>query len=87
MSKRKHKRFYSGSYIQSPSNPFENFLILDFVHSKSTRVHHLTKHPLPNVYNSSYIKKTTTPCTTSLQPEDTLTQFFSLSDSNQSYKP
>jgi len=90
--KRKHKRFYRGlvllTNIQSPSNPLEIFLILDFVHPKSTFVHHLTKHPLLNVYNSSYTKKTTTSCTTSLlYQEDALVQFFSLSDYNQSYKP
>ena len=89
--KRKHKRFCPGSvlltYIQFPSNPLEIFLILDFVYPKSTSVHHLTNHPLPNAYNSSYTKKTTTPCTTSLQPEDALVQSFSLSNYNQSYKP
>ena len=31
--------------------------------------------------------KKTTPCTTSLPPEDALVQFFSMSNYNQSYKP
>ena len=78
LCKRKHKRFYPSSvlvtYIQSLSNPLEIFLILDFVHPKSTPVHHWTKHPLPHLYNSSYTKKTITSCTISLQPEDTLVQ-------------
>ena len=72
---------------QSPSNALEIFLILDFVHPKPTPCTLLDKSPLPNVYNSSYTKKTTTPFTTSLQPEDALVQSFSLSNYTQSYKP
>jgi len=75
---------YPGSilltYIQSPSHPLEIFLILDFVHPKLTPCTPLDKSPFPNVYNSSYTKKITTPCTTSLQPEVTFVQSFSLSD-------
>ena len=69
------------------SNPLEIFLFLDFVHPKPTLSTPLDKFPLPNVYNSSYTKKTTTPRTTSLQPKDAVVQSFFLSNYNQSYKP
>ena len=61
------QEIYPGSvlvtYVQSPSKPLEIFLFVIWIHPKPTPVHHLTKHPLPNMYNSSYTKKTTTPCT------------------------
>ena len=71
----------------APSNLLEIFLILDFVHPKLTPCTPFDKSLLPNVYNSSYNQEEPTPCTTSLQPEDTLVQSFSLSEYNQSYKP
>jgi len=84
------------TYVQSPSNPLEIlqaiclrfFFFLIWIHPKPIPVHHLRKHPLSNVYNSSYTKKITTPCTTSLlHQEDALVQYLSLSDYNQSYRP
>ena len=74
-----------------PSSPHATrlkfFLSLILYTQNQHLVHHLA-NSLCQMYTTLLTtKKTTTPCTTSRQPEDALIQSFSLSDYNQSYKP
>ena len=64
-----------------PKQPAWDFPYPWFYTPKTNTCTPLDKSFLPNVYNSSYTKKITTSCTTSLL------QSFSLSNYNQSYKP
>ena len=81
------QEIYLGSilvtYIQSPSHPLEIFLYpLTLYTQNQYLAHHLT-NPLCQMCTTILTtKKTTTPCTNSLQPEDALVQYSSLSDYN-----
>ena len=89
--KHKHERFYPVSilvtYVQSPNNPLQIFLILILIHPKINFLYTTWQITFgKSVQLFSAPRRRQLLYTSSLHQEDTLVQLFSLNDYNESYK-